>query len=251
MLSVDSLLSLASSYCARASLGWERLSVFQMTGTARFSGPEVRTRGRFALWGDRAGTRLRGDLYGPDGKPVLSCFADTSGMTAYFPGEETAWFCPGGCPVGEAILTTHDCLCAARTGLPVDPEPWVLMAGALTDTARGSVTWELRPSGRRSGPVPAGDPLRIELKPGELFPGSWSWPGGQALIFLSTPGDEYQSWPGGWRFESQSTVVEIEVVTVNSPADDWPELWSITVPVEIDTLGCVSSWAPSWEIPVR
>ena len=246
-LSTEESIELSDRYCARAALAWERLSVFQLSGTVRLSGRDIDTRGNFVLWGDADNRRIRSDFYGPDGRPFLSLKADSTGVTVWLPGEEQAWHCDTGLPLGVGALRTEDCLAALRTGFPSNPQPWVMREGLRHDAGNSRLCYWAFTTAETTE-----DTLLVTMSHPALFPGLLSWPDGRVEIYMSTPGDEYEAWPAGWRLSMDDLEVEVEVTSVNSPEEDWPGLWGLVVPVSVDTLlPPPSTWHPAWSIPER
>jgi hypothetical protein len=230
----------AELYASRAAFGWEQLDVFQLRGNCRLDDRSLVARGRFVLWGSRNGSLLRGDFYGPDGSPVVSMMADSSGMTLYLPAEESALFMPLGLATGTATLTTRSIIHLIRTGFPLDLEPWELADGASYSSSAGGIIWKLSAGTK--------DTLTVTLENGGLFPASSVWPGGELLVTGSSPHDEYNAWPWTWRTVINGSTLELELTQVDTDAVPWPGIWNMVVPVPIDTLQASPSWEPCWEI---
>ena len=226
-------------YSSRISFGWQHLDVFQLRGECRLDDESLVARGRFVLWGSRNGNLLRGDFYGPDGRPVVSLRADTEGVMLYMPGEESAVFMPGGLSTSSATIPTPDLIHLIRTGFPLELEPWELAEGM--DVSDGEVSWELSNGG--------GDTLTVRLEAGSLFPSSCTWPGGELRIHGSSPHDEYSAWPWSWSTSINGSSVELELTQVATDAVPWSGIWDMSVPVPVDTLDAKSWWEPCWEIP--
>jgi len=231
----------AELYAVRTAFGWEQLDVFQLRGNCRLDDRSLVARGRFVLWGSRRDSLLRGDFYGPDGRPVVSMMADSSGMTLYLPGEESAIFMPLGLATGTATLTTRNLIHLIRTGFPLDLEPWELSDGA--SYSGGLIKWELFAG--------TGDTLTVTLESDRLFPSSSEWSEGALLVTGSSPHDEYSAWPWNWSTVINGSTLELELTQVDTDAVPWAGIWSMAVPVPIDTLLSTPVWQPCWEIPLH
>jgi hypothetical protein len=119
--------------------------------------------------------------------------------------------------------------------------------GVGIDTARRICEW-----GFTAAATMEPETLLVTMPHPSLFPEAITWPTGRIEIYMSTPGDEYEAWPAGWRLVMDDLEVEVEITNVNSPAEDWPELWSLVVPVSVDTLlPTRPEWRPAWSIPQR
>lgn len=232
--------SLAAEYAARTGVRWERTAVFLLSGRARVDGGDVLFEGRFALWGSASDGLLRGDLCGPDGRPVVSWLGDRSGLTIYLPGEEKAVFHPGGASLAGFRISCTDLLHLMRTGFPLLMESWQIAPGG---GAAGSVVeWEF--AGGR-------DTLRVRLHPGDEFPREIDWPAGSIRIDASSPQDIYDSWPSGWRFDAGGVTVVASVNSISTDAEPWDGLWSLSIAVPVDTAGPLPPLEPAWDILQR
>jgi hypothetical protein len=239
-LTVEELRSSASLYAARMAFAWENLSVFQMRGRASVRDGNLLANGPFVMWGSLPDSLLRGDFYGPDGRPVLSIRVDRSGTLVYSPSDETALFCPGGIPVGGGSLPSTDLLHLIRTGFPLQLEQWQVADGA--EVTGAGAEWRFSAAG-------CPDTLRVVLEPGDLFPELMEWDGGSAGITGSTWHDEFNAWPESWVLTVDGSGTVIEVTRLYSPAEPWEGLWNLCVPVPVDTLDVLPPWEPAWEIP--
>jgi len=239
-LTAEELRSSASLYAARMAFARENLGVFQMRGRASVRDSNLLANGPFVLWGSMPDSLVRGDFYGPDGRPVLSIRIDPSGALVYSPPDETALFCPGGIPVGGGMLPSTDVLHLIRTGFPLQLEQWQVADGAVVSGS--SVEWRFSAAG-------CSDTLLVTLGPGDLFPGMIEWDGGSAEITGSTWHDEFNAWPESWVLTVDGSGTGIEVTRLSSPAEPWEELWTLHVPVPVDTLEVLPPWEPAWDIP--
>lgn len=234
--------STADRFASRCRSQWERTGVFLLTGRARVDGGDFLFEGRFALWGDAVEGRIRGDLCGPDGLPVLSWAVDSAGATLYMPREEAAFYHPGGLCAGGFHLPVYDLLFLVRTGFPVQMEAWQIVEGALCGGSPGAVEWIF---------TAEDDTMSVALSPGSLFPGGISWPEGGASILSSSIHDEYQAWPASWRVESGTVMAVIEISSFNSPADPWSGLWLMEIPIPLDTVDATPALVPAWSPAIR
>jgi hypothetical protein len=219
----------------------ENLGVFQMRGRASLRDGNLLANGPFVLWGSMPDNLLRGDFYGPDGKPVVSIRIDSAGALIYFPVDETAIYSRGGIPIGEGILPVSDLIHLLRTGFPVALEQWQVMDGAVV--VNGKILWTFETF--------EADTLEVILEPGDLFPDDISWDSGSASITGSTYHDEFNAWPEKWILFADGTGTEISTTALISPAEPWDELWNLNVTIDIDTLAPAPAWQPAWEIQIR
>jgi len=233
---------IAGRFASRCRSQWEGTEVFLLKGRARVDGGDFLFEGRFAFWGDVPGGRVRGDLCGPDGMPVLSWYADSSGALFYLPRDEAAFLHPAGISTGAFLLDVRDLLFLARTGFPHPMEAWQIVEGAVP--SGGSVTWSF-------DPPDAG--ILVRLDPGALFPSSISWEGGCASILSASMHDEYRAWPSSWRVEAGGITALIDMRSFDAAAEPWPGLWELDIPVSasLETLQPPPGIAPSWVLPVR
>lgn len=232
--------TLATEYAARTGVRWERTGVFLLSGRARVDGGDFLFEGRFALWGSAADGLLRGDLCGPDGRPVVSWLGDGSGLTVYLPAEEKAVFHPDGASLGGFRVSCADLLHLLRTGFPLRMESWQIAPGGAA--AGGAVEWEL---------AGGSDTLRVRLHPGEEFPREIDWPDGSIRIDASSPHDIYDSWPSGWRLDTGRVTVVASVNSIRTDAEPWDGLWSLSIAVPVDTALSPPPLAPAWDILQR
>ncbi len=229
-------------YAARVSLALERLDVFQIRGRARLDGPNLAAEGPFVLWGDAGAPLLRADFYGPDGHPVVSLRSDTTGSLVYYPDEGRATFYPDGFPLGDALLDCSDLVCLVRTGFPLRLPQWVISLGGAT--AGSAVTWTVvsLPEAR--------DTMEVELSPGSAFP-SMEWEDGRAEITSASPGDIYTAWPTSWRLSGAEKGLDMAIRSIEEPDPPPPAVWSLDVPVPVDSVPLQRRWGPAWHIPDR
>lgn len=222
-------------YWARAAFCWENLNHFQLRGRGRAVGESLVAEGPFVVWGTRFPPRLRGDMYGPDGRPVLSFYCDSMGFFGYFPGENAAVFHPIGLRAGRGSLPVLSLLSMLRTGFPVPPEHWVLA--------------ELYNDGRWLFEA-AGDTAALEYG-GGLFPSRFVVPGMEAVVTRSSWHDEYQAWPGGWKIVTDYGTTEFTLSTIDVTTEPWDEIWLLRSPVPVDTLTAQPQWRLAPEPSIR
>jgi len=230
-----SILNAETRYWARASFCWENLDHFQLRGRAKALGESLVAEGPFVVWGTRFPPRLRGDMYGPDGRPMVSFFCDTTGFLGYYPGEEAAFFQPGGLQAGGGILPILSLLSLLRTGFPVPPEHRVL-AGLYDDGV-----WRF---------AAAGDTATL-VYDGGLFPSSLLIGGIEVRVTRSSWHDEYQAWPGGWRVVTSSGSTEFTLSTIDVSTEPWDAIWVLRTPVPVDTLVPGLPWRLTPEPSIR
>lgn len=175
---------------------------------------------------------------------MVSVAGDTSGVTVYYPREEAAFFAPGGLPVAGACVPVRSVLFLIRTGMPCEMEQWMIPPGAVIG-GHGAV-WVFTAEGR----VP-GSELTVTLKPGNLFPSSLAWPGGALSLNGATPGNEFEAWPSSWDYAGDSMSVHAEISSIRSPAEPWPGLWDLSVPVPVDTLSPLPRLVPAWPVDME
>jgi hypothetical protein len=231
----ESDLSPETRYWARAAFCWENLGHFQLRGRARALGESLVAEGPFVVWGTRFPPRLRGDMYGPDGRPMVSFYCDTTGFLGYYPSEEAAFFQPGGLKAGNGILSVLSLLSLLRTGFPVPPEHRVL--AELYDDG----VWRLQA---------AGDTATLAYD-GGLFPSSLVIGDMEAAVTRSSWHDEYQAWPGGWRVVTSSGSTEFTLSTIDVSTEPWDEIWAFRTPVPVDTLAPGIPWRLTPEPSIR
>lgn len=230
---------LATMYSARARAHWERTTEFQITGRLVSDGSNLVAEGPFVLWGSRSRGKLRADVYDPAGKPFLSLSCDSSGTLVYYPGREEAVFIEHGVPLGPGRIRALDAVFLLRTGFPLRIEPEEIVNGAHPDSIH-PIQWELAAAGSDT----VG--LRVGMGPADLFPEAVFWEGGRLQVLSASPDDEYEAWPSGWAMQTADDRWVVEVREIRSPAESWDELWTLRVPVEIDTLGGGPFWEPGW-----
>lgn len=198
-------------------------------------------RGPFVLWGDPRENLIRGDFYGPDGKPVVSVRGDSTGLLVYLPQEEQASFTPSGLRAGNGTIPTRDMLFLIRTGFPLVMQQWQIID--LADTDDGTILWEFT----------AGDDhvMVLTMDSGSLFPDRCLWDGGEFTITASSPHDEYRAWPWNWGIRIGDDLVTLELTDISNTPVPSEGIWSMVVPVPIDSLEEASFWQPSDTLPQR
>ncbi|MBD3278189.1 MAG: hypothetical protein GF388_07815 [Candidatus Aegiribacteria sp.] len=196
-------------------------------------GESLVARGPFVIWGDAEAVLIRGDFYGPDGKPAVSLNGDSSGITVYLPGEETAFFFPRGIRAGGGTLSTEDLVFLLRTGYPVMSPSW-----GITDNvsaAAGMLTWSFITDDSVHS-------MALRMKPDHLFPEECLWHDGGFAINGASAHDEYRSWPWNWSVQFNETEVSIELTELDTEAEPWESIWSMNVPVPVDTVAKAPLW---------
>jgi hypothetical protein len=231
----DPTLAPASRYWARASFCWQNLTHFQLRGRGKAVGESLVAEGPFVLWGTRFPPRLRGDMYGPDGRPVMSFHCDSLGFLVYFPGEGSAVYHPGGLAAGRGHLSALSLLSLVRTGFPAPPEHWI-MAELYRDGE-----WRFEASGDTAVLKYAGGLFPSGLYIGEM----------EAAVTRSSWHDEYRAWPTGWKVTTPSGTTEFTVTSIDVDTEPWEEIWILRTPVPVDTLESSPPWRIAPESSIR
>jgi hypothetical protein len=231
----ETAISPETLYMARAAFCWENLNHFQIRGRAKAVGESLVAEGPMVVWGNRFPPRLRGDVYGPDGRPLVSFFCDSTGFLCYYPGEEAAFFHAGGLHAGSGSLTAISLLALLRTGFPVPPEQRVL---AETMTEGG---WLFTASG---------DTARLDFG-GGLFPSRLAVGGSEAMITQTSWHDEYRAWPSAWLVVTSYGTTEFTITAINEDTPPWDAVWLLRVPVPIDSLDPLPPWELTPEPLIR
>lgn len=229
----ESLLRQSELYSSRIAFGWKNLGSFQLRGNARLQGSNLVARGPFVLWGDADEGLLRADFYGPDGRPVVSLNGNSTGMLIYMPQDEYAAFIPGGLRIGGGTIRTVDLIHLLRTGYPLVMESWEI-------TGSASITGE-----RIQWVFCAGDTadrMVLSMKERDIFPSECEWKTGKFIITASSPHDEYNAWPWIWSTRINGSAVDIELTEINNTAVPWEGIWTMAVPIPIDTLDSTPLW---------
>ncbi|MEN8207678.1 MAG: hypothetical protein ABFR50_00350 [Candidatus Fermentibacteria bacterium] len=234
----ESLLRQTELYASRIAFGWERLECFQLRGAARLEGSNLVARGPFVLWGHADEALLRGDFFGPDGRPVISIKGDSTGMLIYMPQDEYASFMPGGLRAGAGTIPVIDIVHLLRTGYPILMESWEIIGGASISGDR--IEWDFCVTDTV-------DCMVLSMENDDLFPSECEWKTGEFTIRASSPHDEYNSWPWSWSTRINDNAVELELTEINTSAVPWDGIWEMTVPVPIDTLDSTPFWQPGFE----
>lgn len=233
----ESMLRQSELYASRIAFGWEKLVSFQLRGTARLEGSNLVARGPFVLWGHAEEGLLRGDFYGPDGKPVISIKGDSTGMLIYMPQDEYASFMPGGIRVGGGTISVIDLVHLLRTGYPLVMEAWEIAGSASVSGER--IQWVFCVSDSI-------DRMVLSMEDGGIFPSECEWKNGEFTIKASSPHDEYNSWPWSWNTRINHNAVELELTEINTSVVPWVGIWEMRVPIPIDTLDFAPFWQPEY-----
>ena len=234
----ESLIRQSELYASRIAFGWEKLGTFQLRGAARLEGSNLVARGPFVLWGYAEEGLLRGDFYGPDGRPVISIKGDSTGMLIYMPQDEYASFMPGGLRVGGGTIRVIDLVHLLRTGYPLVMEAWEITGSA--SVSGESIQWIFCVSDTV-------DRMVLSMEDGDLFPSECEWKNGEFTIIASSPHDEYNSWPWSWSTRINDSAIELELTDINTSAVPWGGIWEMIVPIPIDTLDYAPIWQPEFQ----
>ncbi len=235
-ITVESLNRQSELYASRIAFGWENLESFQLRGNARLQGSNLVARGPFVLWGDADEGLLRGDFYGPDGRPVVSIKGDSTGMLIYMPQDECAIFMPGGLRAGGGIIQTIDLIHLLRTGYPLVMEAWEITGSASVTNEQ--IQWLFCVSDTT-------DRMVLTMENGNIFPSECKWKSGEFMIQGSSPHDEYNAWPWSWSTRINDSAVDLELTEINTTAVPWEGIWMMTVPIPVDTVDCIPLWQPA------
>jgi hypothetical protein len=231
----ESLSRQTELYASRIAFGWQKLGCFQLRGNARLQGSNLVAHGPFILWGDTSNSLLRGDFYGPDGRPVVSVRGDSTGMMVYMPQDEYAVFMPGGLHAGEGTLPVRDLIHLLRTGFPIEMEAWEITGCA--SISGDAIQWAFCSGDSLDRMV-----LSMDYK--EIFPTECEWGTGEFSISASSPHDEYNAWPWGWTTMINGNSVDLELTDINTNVIPWEGIWGLMIPVHIDTLAISPFWEP-------
>lgn len=233
----ESLSRQSELYASRIAFGWEKLGSFQIRGNAWLSGSNLVARGPFVLWGDAADGLLRGDFYGPDGRPVVSVKGDSTGILIYMPRDEYAVFMPGGLRAGGGTIPVIDLIHLIRTGYPLVMEAWEITGSASVSGEK--IQWVFC--------VPdTTDRMLLSFENGEIFPSECVWKTGEFTINASSPHDEYNAWPWSWSTRINESAVELELTEINTSAVPWGGIWEMAVPIPVDTVDSAPFWQPEF-----
>ncbi len=234
-VSQESMLRQSELYASRIAFGWEKLGSFQLRGNARLQGSNLVARGPFVLWGNAEEGLLRGDFYGPDGRPVVSIKGDSTGVLIYMPQDEYASFMPGGLCVGGGTLPVIDLVHLLRTGYPLVMEAWEITGSASVSGER--IQWIFCV-------CDTVDRMILSMENGAIFPSECEWKTGEFTIRASSPHDEYNSWPWSWSTRINNSAVDLELTDINCSVVPWEGIWEMTVPILIDTVDSAPFWQP-------
>ncbi|MFO8184044.1 MAG: hypothetical protein R6U39_07705 [Candidatus Aegiribacteria sp.] len=238
----EALLTQSQVYASRASFVWENLETFQLRGRARLEGSTLVARGPFVLWGDPDRVLVRGDFYGPDGKPVVSIRGDRSGVLVYLPQEEYASFTREGFHNGGGVIPTEDLIFLLRTGFPIHMESWQI--SDLAEFEDGRILWRFRAGSDDNT-------MNLAMDKGSLFPGECSWESGAFFITAASPHDEYRAWPWRWTTLIGDNSVELELTEINITSVPGEGIWNLFIPVPVDTLDEMPLWEPADTLMTR
>ncbi|MCD4701298.1 MAG: hypothetical protein K8S24_05505 [Candidatus Aegiribacteria sp.] len=229
----ESLVRQSELYASRIAFGWEKLDCFQLRGNAKLQGSNLVARGPFVLWGNAGEGLLRGDFYGPDGRPVVSVKGDSTGMLVYMLRDEYAVFMPGGLRMGGGTIPVMDLVHLLRTGYPLVSEAWEITGSASVSGER--IQWVFCVSDTV-------DRMILSMDKGEIFPSECKWKTGEFTIGASSPHDEYNSWPWSWSTRINDSAVDLELTEINISAVPWESIWEMTVPIPVDTVDSTPFW---------
>jgi len=241
-VTTESLNRQSELYASRITFYWENLGIFQLRGNARLQGSSRVARGPFVLWGDPLDGLLRGDFYGPDGRPVVSLMGDSTGMLIYMPQDEHAVFMPLGLQTGSGTIPTIDLIHLLRTGYPLILESWEITESALINDA--DIQWLFSASD-------SADRMILTLQDGDIFSPICELRTGKFSICGSSPHDEYNAWPWSWSTQINDSAVDIELTEINSTAVPWEGIWTLVVPIPIDTIDYIPAWQPVFQLEQR
>ncbi len=231
-----------SSYAARAAWQWQGTNHFLVRGRARLSGENQVFSGPFLLWASKELSAVRADFCGPDGSPLVSLLQDSTGCLVYYPKEEQAFHFTAGLPAGAGYLNVNAVISLIRTGFPAVPVQWDMVASCDTSTAEEN-RWVFVTS--------SSDTAVVSLEHSRSFPELHT---DDLILQISASSwhDQFNAWPMEWQMESSSLNTIIRIRSYDTSADPPDGIWSMTVPVPIDTIyGDGGSWTSAFDLPIR
>ncbi|MCK5132338.1 MAG: hypothetical protein KAR40_09340 [Candidatus Sabulitectum sp.] len=234
-----------SSYAARASWQWESAEHFLLRGRARLEGENQVFSGPFLLWASKNIPAVRADFCGPDGSPLISLLLDSEGCLIYQPEEARALFFTGGMPAGSGYLDVYAVISLIRTGFPVVPVQWEMVASCDTSSQEENRWFFISSSGSSS------DTALVSLKHSQLFP---LFDSGDFSLepTASSWHDEFNAWPMEWRFGSSSVNAIIRVRSYDVQTEPHGSVWGLVAPVPVDTVSSDrGSWDYAFDLPIR
>ena len=231
-----------SSYSARASWQWENTEHFLIRGRARLEGENQVFSGPFLLWASKSIPAVRADFCGPDGSPLVSLLLNSDGCLLYQPEEEHAEFFACGMPAGGGLLDVYAVISLVRTGFPQIPVQWEMVSSC--DTLSNDFNRWLFTS-------LTSDTAVVCLKNTELFP-SFATDDFSLEVSVSSWHDEFNAWPMEWRLRSSAVNAVIRIRSYDVETDPQSSVWSLVVPVPVDTLNfCGGVWKSAADFPIR
>lgn len=213
-----------------------------LRGRARIQGANQVFSGPFIILASKQEQAIRADFCGPDGSPVISILADSSGALLYNPDEEYAVFSPDGIPAGNGLLGVNALFSLIRTGFPAVPVQWE-MASCCDTLNRPDLLWTFT--------SPDSGVLQVLLGDGQLFP-SISTDDMELRVTATSWHDAFNAWPLEWSLVSPSISVILRIRTISTEDEPSQTAFLLSVPVPVDTLLETSGeWFYSCSVPIR
>lgn len=163
-------------------------------------------------------------------------------MLVYLPREEYASFSREGLQNGSGVIPTEDLIFLLRTGFPLLMESWQI--ADLAEYEDGRIFW-------RFAAGPDDNEMQLRMDRGDLFPSECSWDSGSFFISAASPHGEYRAWPWRWSIAAGDNSVELELTEINMTSVPGGGIWSLFIPVTIDTLDAMPRWEPSDTLMTR
>lgn len=231
-----------SSYSARASWQWQSTDHFFMRGRARLEGKNQLFSGPFLLWASRELGTVRADFSGPDGSVLLSFLLDSTGCLVYQPREVQAYYFPGGIPFNKGLLDVNSVISLIRTGFPVIPEQWKIVASADTSLSE-EIRWSFTSD--------ESDSAYVILQNTDLFP-TFVTDSFSLSVNSTSWHDSFNAWPMEWSLNSPSINAILRHRSIDTEREPDDSIWLLQIPIAIDTIpSSFNFWDSTFHFPVR
>lgn len=163
-------------------------------------------------------------------------------MLVYLPKEEYASFMREGLDNGAGVIPTEDLIFLLRTGFPLRMESWQI--SDLAEFENDRILWRFMAGSDDNV-------MNLKMDKGNLFPGECSWDSGAFFITTASPHDEYRAWPWRWTIFIGDNAVELELTEINTTSVPGEGIWSLFIPVPVDTLDEMPPWEPADTLMTR
>ncbi len=231
-----------SSYAARASWQWQSTDHFFIRGRARLEGKNQLFSGPFLLLASKESAFVRADFYGPDGSVLLSFLLDSTGCLIYQPREVQAYYFTGGIPFGHGLLGVNAVISLIRTGFPIVPESWKIVASADTSSTR-EIRWAFF--------ADESDSAFTVLQNTELFP-SFVTDSFSVSVSSTSWHDAFNAWPMEWSLRSPSINAILRYRSIDTDTEPDESVQYLQIPIAIDTIpSSFCFWTPTFHFPIR